>query len=55
MQNEVMKKVATPPCDELFYAGTGMLLLRDNDGVSLFDVQQKRYVLFLMCNYCGYI
>ncbi|XP_076029006.1 coatomer subunit alpha isoform X2 [Oratosquilla oratoria] len=42
LQNEVTKKVSTPTCDEVFYAGTGMLLLRDNDGVSLFDVQQKR-------------
>lgn len=46
MQNEVTKKVTTQPCDEIFYAGTGMLLLRDSDGVSLFDVQQKRSVHF---------
>lgn len=32
----------TPSCDEVFYAGTGMLLLRDADHVTLFDVQQKR-------------
>lgn len=42
LKNEVTKKVQTPNCDEIFYAGTGMLLLRDADGVSLFDVQQKR-------------
>ena len=36
------KKVQTPNCDEIFYAGTGMLLLRDTDSVTLFDVQQKR-------------
>lgn len=42
LKNEVTKKVAAPNCDEMFYAGTGMLLLRDTDGVTLFDVQQKR-------------
>jgi len=42
LKNEVTKKVQTPNCDEIFYAGTGMLLLRDSDGVTLFDVQQKR-------------
>jgi coatomer protein complex subunit alpha (xenin) len=42
LKNEVTKKVQTPNCDEIFYAGTGMLLLRDADGVTLFDVQQKR-------------
>lgn len=44
LKNEVTKKVVTPNCDEIFYAGTGMLLLRDQDGVTLFDVQQKRYI-----------
>lgn len=42
LKNEVTKKVMTPPCDEIFYAGTGMLLLRDPEHVTLFDVQQKR-------------
>lgn len=42
MQNEVTKKVNAPSCDEIFYAGTGTLLLRDMEGVSLFDIQQKR-------------
>ncbi|GAB6033480.1 hypothetical protein CHUAL_013365 [Chamberlinius hualienensis] len=42
LKNEVTKKVQTPHCDEIFYAGTGMLLLRDTEGISLFDVQQKR-------------
>lgn len=42
LKNEVTKKVQTPICDEVYYAGTGMLLLRDPDYVTLFDVQQKR-------------
>ena len=47
LKNEVTKKVQTPSCDKIFYAGTGSLLLRDADQVMLFDVQQKRYVEFL--------
>lgn len=42
LKNEVTKKVQTPACDEVFYAGTGMLLLRDSEHITLFDVQQKR-------------
>ncbi|RWS09241.1 coatomer subunit alpha-like protein [Dinothrombium tinctorium] len=42
MKNEVVKKLTTPSCDEIYYAGTGMLLLRDVDGISLFDVQQGK-------------
>ena len=45
LKNEVQKKVQTPACDEIFYAGTGMLLLRDTDSVTMFDVQQKRLVM----------
>jgi coatomer protein complex subunit alpha (xenin) len=48
LKNEVTKKVQTPNCDEIFYAGTGMLLLRDADGVTLFDVQQKRSGRFVL-------
>ncbi|CAF4209674.1 unnamed protein product, partial [Adineta steineri] len=29
-------------CDEIFYAGTGLILIRENDHISLYDVQQKR-------------
>jgi coatomer subunit alpha len=41
-KNEVTKKIQAPACDEIFYAGTGMLLLREPDHVTLFDVQQQR-------------
>ncbi|KAK7944327.1 hypothetical protein WMY93_000055 [Mugilogobius chulae] len=34
LKNEIVKKVQVPSCEEIFYAGT--------DGVTLFDVQQKR-------------
>jgi len=43
LKNEIAKKVQIPSCDDIFYAGTGCLLLKDADSVSLFDVQQKRY------------
>ena len=55
LKNEIAKKVQIPSCDDIFYAGTGCLLLKDADGVSLFDVQQKRYCL--ISNYgwaCSY-
>ena len=42
LKNEVTKKIQLPNCEEIYYAGTGCLLLRDIDGVMLYDVQQKR-------------
>ncbi|XP_067685540.1 coatomer subunit alpha-like [Haliotis asinina] len=42
LKNEITKKVQAPNCEDIFYAGTGCLLLKDNDSVTLFDVQQKR-------------
>lgn len=32
----------TSPVDDIFYAGTGLLLLKNQDSVQLFDIQQKR-------------
>ena len=46
LSNEVTKKVQCPPCESIFYAGTGHLLLKDSDTVKLFDVQQKRFAEF---------
>lgn len=42
LKNEIAKKVQTPNCEDIFYAGTGCLLLKDSDTLTLFDVQQKR-------------
>merc|ERR1711970_562727 len=42
LKNEVTKKIQLNGVDEIFYAGTGLLLLREPDGVTLYDVQQKR-------------
>lgn len=55
LKNEVTKKVQTPSCDEIFYAGTGMLLLRDFEYVTLFDVQQKRTLAQVKINKCRYV
>ncbi|XP_065347768.1 coatomer subunit alpha [Cloeon dipterum] len=55
LKNEVTKKVTTPNCEEIFYAGTGMLLLRDPDGVTLFDVQQKRSLASVKMAQCRYV
>ncbi|XP_050302068.1 coatomer subunit alpha [Anthonomus grandis grandis] len=55
LKNEVTKKVQTPTCDEIFYAGTGMLLLRDTEHVTLFDVQQKRTLAQVKINKCRYV
>lgn len=44
LKNEVSKKISTPQCEEIMYAGTGMLLLREPECVQLLDVQQKRTV-----------
>ncbi|XP_032833195.1 coatomer subunit alpha [Petromyzon marinus] len=42
LKNEITKKVQVPSCEDVFYAGTGNLLLRDADSITLYDVQQKR-------------
>lgn len=55
LKNEVTKKVQIPNCDEIFYAGTGMLLLRDSDQVILFDVQQKRQLAETKISKCRYV
>ncbi|XP_075212404.1 coatomer subunit alpha [Lycorma delicatula] len=55
LKNEVTKKVDHPACDEIFYAGTGMLLLRDTDGLILFDVHQKRTLAQVKIAKCRYV
>lgn len=54
LKNEVSKKIATPTCEEIMYAGTGMLLLRETDAVQLLDVQQKRTVASVKVSKCRY-
>ncbi|CAH0763320.1 unnamed protein product [Diatraea saccharalis] len=54
LKNEVSKKISTPTCEEIMYAGTGMLLLREPDCVQLLDVQQKRTIATVKVAKCRY-
>ena len=40
---EAGKKIQLSNCDEIFYAGTGVLLYRDGEQMILYDLQQKVY------------
>lgn len=42
LKNEIVKKIQLTNCEELFYAGTGNLLVKEGDHVTMYDVQQKR-------------
>uniref|UniRef100_A0A914GUL9 Coatomer subunit alpha n=1 Tax=Globodera rostochiensis TaxID=31243 RepID=A0A914GUL9_GLORO len=43
LQNQESRKVDyTGAIDDIFYAGTGLLLLKNADAVQMYDVQQKR-------------
>ncbi|XP_066591304.1 coatomer subunit alpha [Prorops nasuta] len=55
LKNEITKKIQIPNCDEIFFAGAGMLLLRDADQVTLFDVQQKRTLAEVKISKCRYV
>ena len=47
LQNEVTKTLTSPlaGANDIFYAGTGALLLRSDDAVALFDLQQVTMLL----------
>lgn len=53
-KNEVTKKCMSQ-CEDIFYAGTGMLLLKDADSVTLFDVQQLRVIAQVKIAKCRYV
>jgi coatomer protein complex subunit alpha (xenin) len=42
LKNEITKKIQLSNCEEIFYAGTGTLLVKEGEMVTLHDVQQKR-------------
>lgn len=43
LSNRENKKIEyNAPVEDIFYAGTGFLLLKDKESLQLFDVQQKR-------------
>jgi coatomer subunit alpha len=48
LQNQESRKIDySGPIDDIFYAGTGLLLLKNPDSVSIYDVQQKRILVSL--------
>jgi coatomer protein complex subunit alpha (xenin) len=53
----VTKKLSPPypTTDFIFYAGTGMLLCRSEDKMTLFDLQQKRAMGELTCQNVKYV
>ena len=56
LNNDVNKKILAPAgVDEIYYAGTGMLLLRDPENMSLFDIQQKRVLGSIRIPKCRYV
>ncbi|CAK0784913.1 hypothetical protein CVIRNUC_008118 [Coccomyxa viridis] len=58
LQNEITKKCACPPgapTDTIFYAGTGALLCRSEEKVTLFDVQQRTAIADLTVPFIKYI
>ncbi|PNH11699.1 Coatomer subunit alpha-1 [Tetrabaena socialis] len=57
LQNEITKKVPTPcaTTDAVFYAGTGMLLCRSEDKVTLFDIQQRSSMAELATPFIKYV
>eukprot|EP00271_Cylindrocystis_brebissonii_P015583 TRINITY_DN38517_c0_g1_i1.p1 TRINITY_DN38517_c0_g1~~TRINITY_DN38517_c0_g1_i1.p1 ORF type:complete len:1219 (-),score=248.13 TRINITY_DN38517_c0_g1_i1:158-3814(-) len=57
LRNEVTKKCPPPTatCDAIFYAGTGSLLCRSDDKVTLFDVQQRIAVAELSTPFVKYV
>ncbi|OXU23054.1 hypothetical protein TSAR_001438 [Trichomalopsis sarcophagae] len=55
LKNEISKKIAIPNCDEIFYAGTGVVLLREAEQVSLFDIQQKKILAEVKVSKCRYV
>ncbi|EDW31170.1 GL20730 [Drosophila persimilis] len=53
-KNEVTKKIPTF-CEEIFYAGTGMLLIRDPEFVTLYEVQRLVSVGSIKLAKCRYV
>ncbi|XP_067949452.1 coatomer subunit alpha-like isoform X2 [Watersipora subatra] len=54
LSNEVSKKIPANNVEDIMYAGTGKLLLRESDKVILFDLQQKKQMAVLKMNKCRF-
>lgn len=51
LQNQENRKIEyNSPVDDIFYAGTGLLLLKNPESVQLYDIQQKRILTSLRVN-----
>ncbi|KAL8059124.1 hypothetical protein ABFX02_03G066400 [Erythranthe guttata] len=56
LKNEIVKKSVLPiPTDAIFYAGTGNLLCRSEDRVSIFDLQQRIVLGELQTSFVRYV
>lgn len=55
LKNEVTKKVDAPSCEAIFHAGTGHLLLKEAEMVTLFDIQQKKSLSSVRCSKAKYV
>uniref|UniRef100_A0A915NNF0 Coatomer subunit alpha n=1 Tax=Meloidogyne floridensis TaxID=298350 RepID=A0A915NNF0_9BILA len=56
LQNQESRKIDyTGPIDDIFYAGTGLLMLKNPDSVSIYDVQQKRVLVSLKVSKVKYV
>lgn len=57
LSNEVTKKLSPPHpnTDLIFFAGTGMLLCKAEDKITLFDLQQKRPMGEITCANVKYV
>ncbi|CAI4229923.1 unnamed protein product [Auanema sp. JU1783] len=52
---EVRKIDLNIAVDDIFYAGTGLLLLKNDEGLQLFDVQQKRAMAHVKASKVKYV
>jgi coatomer protein complex subunit alpha (xenin) len=55
LKNETTKKVEGPSCEAIFHAGTGHILMKEGDNVTLFDIQQKKSVNSVRCPKAKYV
>ncbi|XP_065906077.1 coatomer subunit alpha-like isoform X1 [Dysidea avara] len=55
LKNESVKKVQAPTCDTIFFAGTSRLLLKDNDSVILYELQQKKSLATVKVSKAKYV
>ncbi|KAF7633499.1 Coatomer subunit alpha [Meloidogyne graminicola] len=56
LQNQENRKIEyNSPIDDIFYAGTGLLLLKNSENVCIYDVQQKRVLASLKVSKVKYV